>query len=92
MFLARSKLRVEDVVAGGPADLDAVGGGDALLADGVGGELAQVIVAEGAERTPGDAIAAAGDATGEKRHDVPSQVFRSDRLLFGAPETVHNAD
>ena len=35
MFFSRLKARVEHVITGRPADLDAIVGGDALLADGV---------------------------------------------------------
>ena len=56
------------MVARGPAGQGAVGGGDALLAEGVGGEAFEMFGAERAGRAAGDAETQAGDAAGEKRH------------------------
>jgi hypothetical protein len=64
--LGQIELRVEDVIARGPADLDAVGRGYALLADGVSGQALQVFGAEGAGYPTRDAKAYKGDATGEE--------------------------
>src|SRR5205085_10479619 len=66
--LGQLEAGVEDVVAGNPAGLDAVGAGQALLADGVGRQVVEVLGAEGAGGTAADPEAGAGHAAGKKAH------------------------
>jgi hypothetical protein len=54
------------VLAGGPADLDAVGADGPLLADGVGREAVEVVGAEEAGGRACGAEAGEGDAAGKK--------------------------
>ena len=73
MFFSSSKRRVEDVVAGCPADLDAVGGGLALFADGQALQSFQVFRPEHPRRRAVDAAAQEGDAAREETHGATSE-------------------
>jgi hypothetical protein len=66
--LGQVEAGVEDVAAGGPADLDTVLVGDALFAGGVGGERLEVLRVEQAGRRPGDTEPSERDAAGQEAH------------------------
>src|SRR5207249_4624279 len=67
--LGEVKGRVQDVIAAGPADLDAVGSGDAFLAGGTGRQPFEVLGRERPRRRSLDAVADEGDTAGKETHD-----------------------
>src|SRR5262249_10919443 len=66
--LGQVEVRVEDVVAGDPADLDALDRADARFADGMLVEPLEVLGAEHPRRMATDVEARKGDSTGEEAH------------------------
>ena len=70
--LFQLKGSVENVIAGRPTDFDAVGGGQALFADGQALQPFQVFRPEHSGRGTVDAAACEGDAAGEETHDATS--------------------
>ena len=66
--LGQVEARIEDVVPGDPAGLDAVGGGEALFADHMAREAFQVFGTELSRGSAGDAETGAGHSAGKKAH------------------------
>ncbi len=71
--LFQLERRVEDVVAGRPADLDAVGGGQTLFADGQPLQTFQMLRPEQARRRAVDPAAQERNAAREETHDATSE-------------------
>src|SRR5207244_152866 len=72
--LGEFELGVEHVIAGGPADFDAVGAGDPLPAGFVSLEPTEVVFAEEPGPRPGDVEAKEGDPTREESHRTPQSI------------------
>ena len=83
--LGKIERGIEQMIASGPAGLDAVRGSDLLFADGVGLQALQMLRAEQTWRRAVDTIAAESDATREECHQVPrflAAVGRMSLLLY----------